>query len=202
MGHAYQDLLGRTADQGGLDYWLGILAAAPRVAGPLGLQSGSEFHGLQVDAMYSRLLGRPADPAGRMWWIDRLARGTTYVQATAQILASNEYFQRHGGGTDDGWLSAVYSDVLAGRPVDVDGLAFWDGQLATRSRSSIALALVSSTEGLGDRVQNLYQRYLHRAADAGGAAYWASVIQGGGNDDQVVAALLVSNEYYWVAAVY
>jgi hypothetical protein len=199
----YPDLLGRAADTAGTAYWLGVLAKAPALpAVPLGIEETAEFRDEQVSAMYQQLLERPADPAGLQWLATSTANGATYEQVEAALLGSDEYFERRGDGTDTGWLTAVYADVFDGRSVDPGAATYWLGELSHESRESVALDLVESTEGLQDRVQAMFQAYLHRPGDSGGVSYWASQIQVGVRDESVVAQMVISSEYYTSAAAY
>jgi hypothetical protein len=59
----------------------------------------------------------------------------------------------------------------------------------------VALALVTSAEGRGNEVDALYQRYLHRAADPGGRAFFASALAQGLREEAIVDVLVGSDEY-------
>src|SRR4029079_10597881 len=49
-------------------------------------------------------------------WSQFLRDDHTNEELAAQIIASDEYYQTRGGGTDQGFLNAVYEDVLC-RPI-------------------------------------------------------------------------------------
>jgi hypothetical protein len=160
-----------------------------------------EFRNAQIAVLYQSLLRRPADGGGQQTFAGQIATGTTYEQVTASLLGSQEYFANRGGGTNDGWLNQVYSDIL-GRPGDSTSRSYWASQLAKRSRVSVAYSIVTTTEALEDRVNLMYQRYLRRAGDGGGLAFWASLIQKGRRDETIVSFLTSSAEYYAAAATY
>jgi uncharacterized repeat protein (TIGR01451 family) len=193
----YGDLLHRQADALGLASWCDLLDnGASRLQIVQGFQSSPEYRGDEVDAVYSRLLHRAADPAGRNSFVNFLESGGTVEQLEALIAGSPEYFQRRGGGTNDGFLNALYQDGL-GRVVDAGGRATWDQALASGvSRTQVAAQLFSSLEYDLDLVNNDYAAYLRRPADAAGLNDWVAQLLGGVGSDQVLAGLLASDEYF------
>jgi hypothetical protein len=113
----------------------------------------------------------------------------------ALIAGSPEYFQKRGGGTNDGFLNALYMNGL-GRAVDPAGQAAWDQALATgSSRTQVAAGIFSSPEYELDLVKNYYTTYLRRQADPAGLNAWAALLLGGVKDQQVLADIVASAEY-------
>ena len=204
MGHVYQNLLGRSPDSGGLNYWLDVLGSgAPLFYVPAAMENTGDYRAVQVTGLYTRFLHRSPDPGGLQAFVNVLASGATDEQVTAALLGSDEYFQTRGGSTDAGWIAAAYADLLNGRSPDAGALVFWEGQLASRSRGSVALAIVMSTESMQDRVNAIYQQLVHSPADPGGLAYWTSAIQSGAvRDERLVTALLTSFGYLRTADQY
>src|SRR5262249_37283025 len=117
------------------------------------------------------------------------------------LVGSVEFFITQGGGTNSGFLNAMYMNAL-NRPVDNSGLSSWLPLLnAGVQRGSIAFAIVDSTEALNYVVGGFYQKFLHRTADPAGLAGWVTAIQRGPlhaglTDEQVIAAFIGSDEYY------
>jgi phospholipase/lecithinase/hemolysin len=121
VAHTYRDLLQRPVDSAGLGYWTAALAqGATRIQVVQGIEQSREYGGEQVQALYSTYLKRPADALGLNYFVDFLRAGGTLEQAAAQITASAEYFQTRGGGTNAGFLHALYQDALQ-RPLDPAG---------------------------------------------------------------------------------
>src|SRR5439155_5410378 len=124
-----------------------------------------------------------------------LAAGSTGAQVAAILAGSDEYFQTRGGGSNDGFLSALYQDALR-RQVDASGQASFTQLLqAGASRIDVALSVLNSLESHQDLVAGFYQQFLHRAADPAGLTVYVSALQGGARAEQVVAAILASTEY-------
>src|SRR5262249_5227938 len=117
-------------------------------------------------------------------------------QLRAILLGSDEYYVGSGGNTDTGFLSALYQDVL-GRAIDSSALASSPRQLTTEaSRGGLARQLLSSDEGSHDRVEELYQWILQRAAAPNGQSTSGETLHNGGSEQNVIPALASSDEYF------
>lgn len=160
---AYQRLLGRAADEDGLDFHLGRLAAGgdrTRRALAYGLLFSAEGSRQEVRRAYDDLLGRTPDVVGEDYWTAHL-QGHGVLDLRVLLLASDE-FRANAGGTDDGWLDAVYQEVLAREP-DAGGRAYWRGLLAGGTpRVLVAAGLYLSDEALGLRVDAYYAEAVGR----------------------------------------
>src|SRR5207302_2003880 len=77
---------------------------------------------LEIQGVFHAYLGRGVDAVGLDYYLKRLGNGITLEQLRASVVASPEYYSNHGGGTDSGFLDAVFHDVL-GRQVDDNGRA-------------------------------------------------------------------------------
>jgi hypothetical protein len=196
VAHAYQDLLGRTADASGLAYWTGALnqGQLTRTQVALGIESSQEYRTDEVQQVYTQFLHRAADPTGLTTWTAFLAAGSTREQLEAAVAGSGEYYQ-NSGGSADGFLDALYRDGL-GRAVDPTGRANWDGALMQGATpAQVAVAIFASTEFLQDRVQGFYQSFLHRPAESAGLDFWTAALRQGTHDDLVIAGIVGSEEY-------
>jgi len=68
-----------------------------------------------VDSWYHRYLGRHVDPAGQRDHVHALRHGTPAEVVESAILSSQEYYHRNGC-TPEGFVAALYRDVLGRRP--------------------------------------------------------------------------------------
>jgi hypothetical protein len=91
-----------------------------------------------------------------------------YVESLYEMLLGRS------GLTDDGWVYALDHGA---------------------SPASVVAGIESSPEYLSDRVEGLYQFWLHRAADSTGLNNFVTFLQQGGTFEQVRAALVGSAEY-------
>jgi hypothetical protein len=196
VAQVYEDVLGRPADPIGMAYWSGQLdqgTPASQVAS--GITGSPEYHALQLQNLYAQLLHRSVDATGMGAFMAVMSEGATMEQVTAAIEGSAEYFQTRGGGTNTGFLSALYQDQL-GRAVDPTGQAVFTQALAGGvSRGQVAMTVLTSDEGRGDLVGGFYQGFLQRDADSMGMSAFLTAMRQGLNDDQLIATLLGSAEY-------
>src|SRR5262249_47744983 len=100
-----------------------------------------------------------------------------------------------GGGTNVGFLTALYRDVL-GRALDPAGQAAFDALLAQGApRDAVALLVIQSLEARTVQAEGLYRRLLGRAANPSELAALAGFLWLGGREEQAVAFLVSSREY-------
>lgn len=159
------------------------------------VESSPEYHRLVVEGLYQSLLRRAVDPVGLTGWTRFLDQGGTQDDLRAQILGSEEYFQRRGGGTKDGFLSALYSDVL-GRSPDPNGVRGWSNRLEDASRTEVAGDVIDSREAAMLDVVALYGRFLHRNPDAIGFNASVAALQDGVLQAALIATIVGSDEFF------
>jgi hypothetical protein len=167
----YLDLLGRPVDASGLTFWSGLLhqAVATRSEVVLGIEDSPEYRTDVIESLYQRLFGRAVDDSGLNTWGNFLERGGTAEQLEAILLGSAEYWA-HRGSWNTGFVNGVYRDVLYRSP-DSGGAQTWNQTLSNRTASStVATAILACRESDGNKVQDLYHRFLHRAPEPGGYA--------------------------------
>jgi uncharacterized delta-60 repeat protein len=193
----YQQLLQRPADSAGLAYWSGLLdRGASRAQVALSIEQSLEYRQDEVQALYARYLYRYADPAGLATFANLLAHGGTLEQVAADIVASPEYYQLRGGGTNAGFLSALYHDTL-GRNIDPSGQSSFMHELASgASQRDIASAIFASAEFRQDLIQGYYQSILGRPAGRSGLTIFTNALAAGARDEQVLADIFASDEFF------
>jgi hypothetical protein len=94
----YADVLGRTPDPAGLDYWQ---AAAHSGLSPAQIADGflgsAEEQQRLVAGCYANYLGRSGEASGVQYWLDALqAHQLSPAQVAQAFLASDEFFSRNG----------------------------------------------------------------------------------------------------------
>ena len=196
VGQVYIDLLQRPADAGGLSAWSALLnTGVPRSQFVQAIEGSTEYRSKHVQAIYVQLLHRSADSGGLSLFVQFVAGGGTYEQVQATIASSGEYFQNHGG-TNGGFVDALYQDALL-RAADSTGRAGFLAALAGgATRKSVADAIFQSDEYHQGLVRGYYQQFLHRPADSAGLAAWVTALRNGTRDEDVIAAFIGSPEYY------
>jgi hypothetical protein len=193
---AYEDLLGRAPDSGGLTYWSAQLASGmSRSVVAYDITTSTEYRDDLISDYYEYYLGRPSDSGGLTYWVAQLNGGASDQSVLAAILGSGEFYA-DSGSTAGGFLNALYS-MLLGRASDSGGLAYWESQLSSGTpRSAVAGAFLSSTEYRTDLVNDYYETFLGRASDSGGLTYWVAQLAGGASNESVIAAIVGSSEFY------
>jgi hypothetical protein len=200
IARLYQDLLNRAAEQGGLDFWSGLLAiGTSRGSIVLGIEGSQEYQTNLVNDLYRKYLQRAASPAELASGLAAVRAGTSVEALATPILASPEYFQVRGGNTIDGYLTVLYQDLL-GRAIDAGARQNFGALLAAgHSRDSIVLIIFNSNEYLDKVVDNIFSTYLGRNAEPGGLQHWVAAKQAGILDQVILAAILgdaTFHEYY------
>ncbi|HKI32738.1 MAG TPA: hypothetical protein VKA46_12880 [Gemmataceae bacterium] len=195
----YHDLLGRAPDSTAQSTYGAALdqntIARPGVA--LAVLGSSEYRTEEAQRLCEQLLGRASTPAEVARFLGDLGGGRSVEDFEAGLLGSAEYYQARGGGSNDGFLTALYFDLL-GQPVAPGTRAFLDKLLARgTSRVVIATHVLDSDAYHQELVQDYYREFLGRPADSSGLAFFTGYLNGGGRDEAVMAALLGSGELYY-----
>lgn len=197
VAQLYVSLLQRQPDAAGLAGWVAALnQGVSRTQVALAFQQSQEWRTNQVQALYQQFLHRAADPSGLTTYTAFLGAGGTLEQLATILTSSAEYFQVRGGGTNSGFVTALYQDALNRSP-DAGGLASFTQALNQGlSGPQIAAAILSSTEYLRNVVSRDYQLYLGRPADEGGLGSFVATLQTGVPDQIIAAVMLGSQEFY------
>jgi hypothetical protein len=201
----YHDILGRLGADNEVAYWTGQLAKGePRQAVAAFFSTSPEVYGRNVDAAYQQLTGHAADKGGRDYWVSQLG-GAGYDEGLLGALASTaSYYSDHGKGTDRGFVTALYQDLL-GRTPRADEANGWLSGGAITDRGAMARAFAFSHEhhlAVVAASAGWYQHYLGRPAESDGAQYWATQLDHGTHDEAGVANFTSLDEYYAKAVTY
>jgi hypothetical protein len=158
----YENVLGRTADAAGAQYWTGLLAAGDsRGTIALGfaqsrenkantLSTGGDTNDAEAYRLYQAALNRAPDETGLTFWSSVLANGATPTQVAQDFITSAEFQHDFGSLGDSAFVSTLYQNVLH-RAADAGGLQFWTSSL--QQGASEASVLVSFSDSLENRAQ-------------------------------------------------
>jgi hypothetical protein len=161
-----------------------------------GIQGSLEYRDRVVDDLFARYLGRAVDPFGRDGFRQFFAAGGTAEGAALVILTSQEYVQFQAGGNFNGYLDAVYADVL-GRAVDPLGRAFWNEFVVDdHTLADVAFGILGSLESNGREVRGYYNQFLGREPDAFGFNIFVNQLATGTTNEQVIASIVGSEEFF------
>jgi Domain of unknown function (DUF4214) len=144
----YQQFLERGTDQGGLNYWVGRVAAGMTFEQFQSMLIGSDEYFVKsskgnsdnttfVRSMYQDVLGRPIDPSGQAYFLSLLAQGTPRSQVVAAVVYSTEHLSTKVDG---------YYEWFLGRHSDPGGNAYWTSQLQHGARDELIIALIIGSD--------------------------------------------------------
>lgn len=157
------------------------------------LSGSREWIEVSITRFYLDTLDRQPDHAGLTYWVGEVqGRRKTLAQVAALFYSSPEYF-RNSGGTNEDWVTDIYTKVLHRSPAAGD-VTFWSNRTRAKGRTAVATEIYGSPESRRDRVTLLYQTLLGRAPEAGGLDFWAERIRTSG-DLALAVNLAVSAEY-------
>ncbi len=195
VGAMYQDFLGRAADPGGLAFWSGRIAEGSLSTRDVAfsLARSPEYTARVVARLYGEVLGRAPEAGGLAGWARLLQNDPAQVGTIAAGIYASDEFYAAAGGTDAGFVTALYRHVLLRDP-EPAGLAGWTVETGQRGRFAVARSIYDAQEDLLARIQLLYAALLGRPADPVGLAGWPAVLLGEG-DIALASALASSPEY-------
>ena len=195
VSQAYEDVLGRPADTGGLDSWTASLVEGrlSRTGFMTSLAYSYEASANAVRAIYSDVLGRAPDPSGLQNWASAISQQRLKVKdARMNIWASAE--RQAKSGSVEQWVRDLYGSEL-GRAVDPSGLASWSQVVRDQGPIAAARGIIGSKEWAKGQVSDLYQTMLGRAPDASGLDSWTTRLMQT-DIPPVIISLGASQEYY------
>jgi hypothetical protein len=206
VAQVYLDLLGRTVDPSGLQFWGGGLAAGimSRLQVVQGIENSLEYQVIEVNSAYQQILGRQADPGGLNGFVQFLQNGGTLEQLKAMLAGSLEFMNdAQTQDTTPGLTTAnqkfvdfLFQKVL-NRTADSGGLTGFTGALANGTPPvKVAFMVIVSQEADALLVNGLYPQFLKRPADSGGLNAFTQALLNGVRDEAIIAGLVASNEYF------
>ncbi|HWB13519.1 MAG TPA: DUF4214 domain-containing protein [Pirellulales bacterium] len=166
----YRELLGREPDSGGDAYWVAFVQQHNDAAGQLqaieGFMNSPEYAIHYITTVYQVVLGRAPDASGLQYWTQKMGSpGTTGQHSgsadeksiVAAFFGSDEFYIK-SGNTPQGWINALYEDILNRAPDD-SGAAFWAHELSVRGasdRDGIVRDLLTTPEAAHDLLDTFY----------------------------------------------
>lgn len=197
VGEIYRLVLGRAPSVRELAYWAERWDATQwddqhRV--PMAIITSPESTGRRVRAAYTALLGRGASPADVGHWSGELARGLSFEDFEASVMASAEFSRRNGPGQAD-VVTAIYEHVV-GRPATGAEVSSWSTRTATgASLGQLTSELQRSNEARSRVISHRIQEVLERAAGPFDRWVWVSALNDGSTHDEQWARLFTNGEF-------
>jgi hypothetical protein len=192
----YLDVLGSEGDLAGIAHLADLLkGGSSREDAALVFLQSVEYRTLLVQTWYQRFLHRSPTADEIANWVGMLV-GATDEQVEAGILGSDEYYNTRGGGTNAGFVDALYHDILGRAPTDAEARQ-WDAAFgAGATRNQAALQILKSIEARTLLINSWFQTFLGRAPTAVELNFFLQQFGAGATDEQLLASLLGSQEYF------
>lgn len=178
---AYADVLGRSPGAGEVSGWTALLAGGtPRSAVASGFNNSDEYRLHMIDTAYLDVLSRPSESGGRLSWLNGMRSGALQPDDVHRIfLSTDEFYATKGGGTDAGYIQALYADIV-GRPAVASEVTYWVGRLQQLGRAGVVNGFWFAAETINRQASELFTDFLGRTASTSEVATWASMIRGSG----------------------
>jgi Domain of unknown function (DUF4214)/Divergent InlB B-repeat domain len=191
------ELLHREGDQATLDaFFPRLVGGLSRTDAVLEILHSVEYRTLLVQSFYMTFLHRSATLPELAQWLSLFGAGATDEEVAASILGSEEYLASRGGGTNAGFVSALYQDLLGRMPTPAEQ-AQWDAAFgAGATRTQVALQVLHSTEFRTRLIQNWFQAYLGRAPTDVELNFYLGRFGAGATDEEIQATILGSQEFF------
>ena len=159
------------------------------------IDHSAEYFGTIIKPAYVQFLGRPADPSGIAYWTNQMIDGLTDENLEAGFIGSDEFYN-HSGGTNKGWVDAMYQDLLGQQPI-LHGEAFWIGQLASgANRASVAFGFAASSERESQHIQADYRNVWAVKPERAEVDFWLGQFMLGQTNEDIITEFVSSDEYY------
>lgn len=201
----YLDLLGRVADDNGVQYWSGQLTSGTRtVAWMVSAFVSSEEFGVAV-APAARLAFAALGVAPQfdllMDWAGRVRGGESLPSVAARVCARPEFATRYGALDHATFVDRLYRDAT-GRAITALSKSSWVGRIQRNeaTRADYVAAVVTTPGAIAHLrprvdVTMTYAGLLRRRPDDAGLTYWSGRLRSGQSLQRLVAQFFGSSEY-------
>jgi hypothetical protein len=195
VANVYQLLLNRVPEPSASVWVNDLNNGASPASVVLAIEGSAEYLTDQVKAIYELYLHRQPDSGGGQFWVSFLQAGGTFEEVAEGLTSSQEYYVLQGG-TNQGFVTGLYQEVLERTPSNAE-IAGWEVALDDgASRLQVATAFLTSQEYRTDLIEADYMTFLLRSADSGGLTAWLNALNAGATDQEVLAQIFGSPEGY------
>lgn len=186
----YSALMGRSADDSGLNYWVGLLdSGTTREAALNSFASSAEYRSLCENAGF--MLGEK---------ISVPKYGTQQYGPCSVCGKKSKVVQ---------FVERMYTECLK-RNADTSGLAYWSRELCNHTKTGKSLLdnfflsqeIRNKNLSNEEYVRRIYKAMLNRDPDSGGLAYWTGRLNQGASATTVIAGFVDSTEFRNICADY
>ena len=224
VSRCYKIILGRDADEGGMNTWSAELASGRKAAAEIIEQfvASAEFQNMKhsnpdaVEILYKAMLGRGSDAAGKSSWVSQLENGQPLTAVINGFCASAEFkgiCNSYGitpGTVKVQALSTQADETLSGRNAAQETPVMKKTENNNVTKVEIVNAGGAENENLGTAVQAVYvneekakefisrcyRSILGREASQAELDSWiGQMLNGSKTPDQIARGFLFSGEF-------
>ena len=216
----YTNILGRAADQAGLEGWRNKLKnegwSATQVA--KFFYDSNEFKSLNVsdsvflDKSYLTFLDRTADAGGKAFWLNEMQNSGKKRESIFYNFALSDEFKTLCAtygitpyNNEDGIkaFTVRFYNIILDREADPGGLDFWVGQLRDKKATGVDIAKFffnseeykSKNPSDADFINAVYKTMFDRVADTEGFNYWLGLLNQGVSRDEIIEKMADTPEF-------
>ena len=177
----YQNVMGRSADTEGANYWANRLASGEINQGDVlqNFAASPEFQNLYqsdptkaVGALYSTALGRQSDQPGLDYWTGQAKQGMDLSSMVQNFLNTEE-------GQNASAINKLYQNYTNNVATPEQIYQAQQEIAQGKQYEDIQNAIANSPQANKNYVQNLYQSTMGRTPDQEGLQYWADQLNSG-----------------------
>jgi Subtilase family/Domain of unknown function (DUF4214)/Divergent InlB B-repeat domain len=205
----FRDFLKREGDTGGISFWNSEISAGRETRASMAqvFLASPEYANTvaPMTRLYFGSFVRIPDFDGLAFWTNEFASGRRSLETIAEEFArAPEFVALYGQLANQEFIERIYQNILGrGTNTDVQGAAFWRGELdsARRSRGQVLLAFTESGEYRSVRardieVVSLYNAMLQRAASSAEVSADIAALRSGSlNTRSLIQRVIDSTEY-------
>ncbi len=216
----YQNIMGRAADQGGLDTWKNKLKNEGWTATQVAkfFYDSDEFKNLNVSdeeflrKTYKTFFDREPDQGGFNYWLDQMKNSGKKRESIFYGFALSDEFkkvcEKYGVtpyNQEDGIkaFTVRFYNIILNRESDPGGLKFWVDQIKSGKAKGVDIVkfFFNSQEYLSQNHSNeefiiaVYKTMFDREPDQGGLAYWKGLLDKGVSRNEIIEKMAAMPEF-------
>ena len=187
----YQNVLNRSGDSAGVNYWTGQLNSGATQAAVLTSFADSpenvsntggyigDANGAEAYRLYRAAFDRAPDAAGQSYWVGQLQSGATPLSVAQSMISGPEFQADYAGLSTVGFINQLYENVL-NRAGDASGVQSWVGQMnGGISQAAVVLNFADGPENRAATANNTHDGWIFLAPTNSSGDFSASPEIGG-----------------------
>ncbi|MGH7194017.1 MAG: DUF4214 domain-containing protein, partial [Candidatus Saccharimonadales bacterium] len=193
----YKQVLGRVPDTNGLQFWTTqIEQGKPYSIIAQGIFESDERLNPIITNYYQQFLFRAHDAEGLAYWRDNVWKVYGGPERVIASMMSSPEFYASAGGTDSGWVQALYERLL-NRQFDTQGLTYWINQLEQQHETEfqVVMGFLTSDENYKLLTNQFFNEYLQRQPSPTELTDYVADFRAGASQRDIQIKIIDTDEY-------